>query len=275
MANEIKLFLRAIAILAAFTVFGPGLASAEIIRIAGSGCAIGTIRILGEAFRKDNPEAQFRFVPGMGTSGAAKAVVAGRLDIGLGDRPLSGAERSSGAVETMYAGTPLVFAVNRFVETGGLTLDEVARIYGGSRDRWDNRTRIRLILRPAGNSATKILRSMSPVMRTAVDGALRREGMIVAVTDEDAAAAIENTPGAFGALALSQVLAEKRAVRVLALDGIVPSARTMADGSYPYGKTFSMITTKKRRTVVNRFMEFVRSKEGVSILEKNGQAAMR
>jgi len=35
-------------------------------------------------------------------------------------------------------------------------------------------------------------------MRRAVDIALRRKGMIVATTDDDAANAIESVPGAFG-----------------------------------------------------------------------------
>ncbi|HEY6074820.1 MAG TPA: substrate-binding domain-containing protein, partial [Anaerolineales bacterium] len=213
MAKEAGILLRAFAVLAILAVFGHGHAFAEIIRISGSGCAIGTMRILGDAFRRDHPEAQFRFIPGMGTSGVVKAVLAGRLDIGLGDRPLMRAERSRGAVETRYAITPLVFGVNRFTKTEGLTLEEVAGIYGGKRDRWNDRTRIRLVLRPEENSATVILRSMSPAIGAAVDEALRREGMIVSVTDEDAADAIENTPGAFGALALSQILSDNRDIR--------------------------------------------------------------
>jgi phosphate transport system substrate-binding protein len=116
---------------------------------------------------------------------------------------------------------------------------------------------------------------MSPAMSAAVDIALRRKAMIVATTDHDAADAIETVPGAFGGTTLSLVLSEKRALRVLALDGIVPSVRTMADRSYPYSKTFFMVTKKNPPASVRRFIDFVRSPAGAAILAKNGQEAVR
>ena len=116
---------------------------------------------------------------------------------------------------------------------------------------------------------------MSPAMSAAVDIALRREGMIVATTDDDAADAIETVPGAFGGTTLSLVLSEKRALRILSLDGIMPSLRTMADRSYPYSKTFFMVTKNNPPAAVRRFIDFVRSPAGSAILAKNGQAAVR
>jgi phosphate transport system substrate-binding protein len=62
-------------------VSGSRSAVAETIRISGTGGAMETMRILGEAFRKNNPEFRVEIVPGMGSSGSVKAVLAGRLDI--------------------------------------------------------------------------------------------------------------------------------------------------------------------------------------------------
>jgi phosphate transport system substrate-binding protein len=115
---------------------------------------------------------------------------------------------------------------------------------------------------------------MSPAMSEAVDIALRRMGMIVATTDQEAVDAIETVPGAFGGTVLSLLLSQKHAVRVLALDGVVPSVRTMADRSYPYSKTFFMVTRKNPSAVVRRFIDFVRSPAGSAILSKYGQAAV-
>jgi phosphate transport system substrate-binding protein len=99
--------------------------------------------------------------------------------------------------------------------------------------------------------------------------------MTVAMTDEDLANAIEKTPGAFGATTLALVLSGKRAIRLLALNGIVPSVRALVDESYPYSRTFFMVTRKHPPAAVRRFIDFVRSSAGASILAKNGQAAVR
>jgi len=254
-------------------VSGSRSAVAETIRISGTGGAIGTMRILGEAFRKTHPGIRVDILPGMGSSGSVKAVLAGRLDIGLSARTLSGEERAQGVVETRYARTPFVFGVNGTLKMTGLTLGGLAEIYAGKRD-WENGKRIRLVLRPPEDSDIPVLKSMSPAMSAAIDIALRRKGMIVATTGHDAVDAIESVPGAFGGTTLSLVLSEKRALRILSLDGITPSVRTMAGRSYPYSKTFFMVTKNNPRASVRRFIDFVRSPAGAAILAKNGQGAV-
>ncbi|NJD63442.1 MAG: ABC transporter substrate-binding protein [Deltaproteobacteria bacterium] len=261
--------------LAALLLFGPGTAIAETIRISGTGGAIGTMRFLGEAFRKAHPDVRFEFMPGMGSSGAAKAVLAGLLDIGLCGRPATGEERDQGVAEFRYAKTPFVFGVNRSVRKTGMTLAGVVEIYAGKRNRWEDGSRIRLILRPSMDSDIPALKGMSLEMAAAVDMALHREGMIVAMTDQDAADAIELTPGGFGATTLALILSERRDIRAMALNGAVPSVRAAADGSYPYTKTFCMLTRKHPSATVRRFIEFVRSPAGAAILAKYGQIAVR
>ena len=264
----------AVAVLAVLLVSGSRSVAAETIRISGTGGAMATMRILGEAFRKNNPGIRVELISGMGSSGGIKAVLAGRLEIGLSGRTLNDEERDQGAVETRYAKTPFVFAVNRTLKITGMTLDGVAGIYAGKRD-WEGGKRIRLVLRSPEDSDVPVLKRMSPAMSAAVDIAVRRKGMIIATTDNDAADIIESVPGAIGGTTLSLVLSEKRALRVLALNGVVPSVQTMADRSYPYSKTFFMVTKKNPSAAVRRFIDFVRSPAGSAILSKYGQAAVR
>lgn len=269
------LFVWTAAILTGLLFFGNRNALADTLRISGTGGAIGTIRLIGESFRKIHPDVQVDIVPGMGSSGAIKAVLAGRLDIGLCGRPATGEELAQGAVDVRYARTPFVFGVHRTVKKTGLTMASAVEIYAGKRNRWEDGARLRLVLRPPTDSDIPVLKKMSPEMNAAVESALRREGMIVAQTDQDAADIIEKTPGAFGATTLALVLSENRAIRVLALNGIVPSVRAIVDGSYPYTKTFCMVTRNNPSAAVRRFLDFVRSPEAAAILTKNGQAPVR
>lgn len=260
-------------VLAVLFLSGARSVFAETIRISGTGGAIATMRILGEAFRKRNPGIRIEILPGMGSSGSIKAVITGRLDIGLSGKPLNGEERAHGVVETRYAKTPFVFGVNSALKMTGLTMESVVRIYSGKND-WEKGKRIRLVLRPAEDSDIPALRSMSPTMSAAVDIALHRKGMIVATTDHEAADAIETVPGAFGGTTLSLVLSEKRGFRILSLNGVTPSLETLADRSYPYSKTFFMVTRKNPLPSIRRFIDFVHSPAGAAILAENGQAAL-
>jgi len=263
-----------VALLAVLLLSGVRTAVAETVRVSGTGAALGTMRILGEAFRKTNPRIRIEILPGMGSTGSIKALLAGRLDIGLSARGLVDAERARGLVETRYARTPFVFGVNNRLKMTGLTMEGAAAIYAGERD-WENGNRIRLVLRPPEDSDIPVLKGMSPSMREAVTIALRREGMIVATTDQDAADAIESVAGAFGGTTLSIVLSEKRSIRVLSLDGVTPSVRALAGGSYPHSKTFVMVTKKYPPAAVRRFIDFVRSPAASAILERNGQHPLR
>lgn len=268
------LFGWAGAVLLALPAFSPASASADTIRISGTGGALETMRFIGEAFRKSHPDVQIVISPSMGSSGAVRAVLAGALDIGLCARPLKDQERAAGAVETRYARTPFVFGVNKSVERTGITLAGAVAIYWGRRDRWEDGSRIRLVLRPPEDSDLMILKAMAPEMNAAVENAMHRDGMLVAMTDQEAADAIEKVPGAFGGTTLSLVVSEKRAIGVLALNGIVPSVQTLADGTYPHAKTFHMVTRKNPDPAVLRFIEFVRSPASADILAKNAQQAM-
>ncbi|GAB4234393.1 MAG: hypothetical protein OHK0028_10570 [Deltaproteobacteria bacterium] len=262
------------AALAVSLSFGVRDAAADTVRISGTGGATGTMKILAGAFQRAHPGIRVEIQPGMGSSGSIRAVRAGKLEIGLSGRRLSAGEKAQGLLEVKYARTPFVFAVHRSVRISGLTTAGLAEIYAGRRD-WEDGRRLRLVLRPAEDSDIPVLKGISPAMSAAVDIAMRRRGMIVATTDHDAADAIESVPGAFGGTTLALVLSEKRPIRVLALDGVTPGIRTMADRSYRITKTFSMVTGRNPSAAARRFIDFVFSPAGAAVLSKCGQEPFR
>jgi len=264
----------AIVVLAALLAFGSRTVVAGTIRISGTGGAMATMRILGEAFREVHPDTQVAIMPSIGSSGALKAVCKGDLEVGLSSRPPNAGECERGCVARAFSKTPFVFGVNKSVATTGLTLSEIADIYLGKKDRWENGSRVRLVLRPPGESDVDRLKAMSPGMREAVARAQRRDGLIVAMTDQDTADVIEKIPGAFGGVTLALVVSEKRDIRVLSVNGVVPTARALANGTYPYSKTFYMVTRRDPPPAVSQFVDFVRSPAGRAILTKNGQNAL-
>ncbi len=261
--------------LAALIALGPRGAAAGTIRVSGTGGAIETMRTLGEMFGKIHRDTRVVVAPSIGTNGAIKAVLKEDLDVGLATRPPTVEECAQGCEATAYARTPFVIGVNRQVDETGMTVLELADIYMGKKVRWANGTRLRLVTRPEGESDIAILKSMSPEMSVAVEWALRREGMILGLTDQDSADAIERTPGAIGSLTLAIILSEKRAIRPLALDGTAPSLQTLRNGTYRYSKTFYLVTRRDAPPAVRAFVDFVQSPAAKAVLSKYGQLAVR
>jgi len=248
---------------------------AETITIGGSGADLATMRLLAEAFQRAEPTVRIEILPNMGSSGGIKAVLAGKLDIGLLSRALQGEETRHGLRRLHYARTPLVFAVARDNPQTEIDRARLLQIYTGRNMRWGHDAPVRLVLRPATDSDTAVLKQALPGIATALTEAYRRRGLPIAVTDQDAADAIETMPGAVGTSTLALMLAENRKLKALALDGIVPSPATLASGAYQLVKELHFILPATPRPHVQRFIAFVQSRQGATILEKTGHAIVR
>lgn len=242
------------------------------IRIGGSGGALATMQILGKTFTKTHPNVSVVVVPSLGSGGGIKAMLAGAIDLAISGRALKDTERAQGALATEYARTPFVFATGMRNSVSAITTHELVKIYTGETRTWPDGKPLRLVLRPEVESDTDIVKSLSPAMNQAVKTALAREGMIMAMTDQDSADNLENIPGAIGTTTLAQIMSEQRALKPLTLNGATPGLAALGEGTYPYFKTLFMVTGPKPNLVTQAFIAFVRSAEGRQILAKNGQS---
>ena len=188
---------------------------------------------------------------------------------------MSEEERKQGAVSAEYARTPFIFGTSHKGRLPDLTIEKLAAIYAGQTKTWPDGAPFRVILRPAGDADTAYLKDMSPAMDKAVQAALSRQGIVTAVTDQDAAEMVGRIRGGFGALTLAQLVAERRPLKPLSVNGVAPGLRALADGSYPYYKTLSLVTGPNTGEETRAFIKFVNSPEGRSILAKTGHLVLR
>ena len=267
---------RACIVLMALSI-SPGAGSAEhldtaasTLRIGGTGGALGTLQIVAQAFKKIQPHATVVIVHSLGSGGGLKALQAGVLDLAVISRPLTDAERGPGTIATEYARTPFVFATAVHANVSAISTGELVSIYSGERKTWPDGRPLRLVLRPELDSDSIALKSLSPAMNQAVNMAHARPGMNIAATDQASADSLETIPGAIGTTTLAEIISEKRALQALALNGVTPSPKTLANGEYPYYKTFSMAGGPKPKPLALQFLAFLRSAAGQEILEKNG-----
>jgi phosphate transport system substrate-binding protein len=248
----------------------PATLGAEPIRVGGTGGASRTITLLAEAYERQTPGVQIVVLPSIGSRGAKKGLITGAVDVGFAAEPLSPAEAEQGLAAFAYARTALVFATAD-PSTQAMTTQALIDAYAGKLTRWPDGRRLRLILRPAGDSDNAVLRNISPLFREAVDTALMRDGMLVAGTDQEAADAIASVPGALGTTTLALIVAEKRPLTALALDGVVPSMKTIAGGTYPHTKTiYVVVRHQEARPAVAGFVRFLQTPDARAIVAGTG-----
>ena len=166
---------------------------------------------------------------------------ASAVDAIVVSRPLKPSETAQGPVVIEYGKTPFGFATTTPAATGFRSVEELAAVYGGARPAWLDETPIRRVMRPAISGDAKLIASFSPAMKQAVQSALTRPGNIIETAHQDAAAAMDNIPGALGTTTLAALVLEKRRFRRLPFNGVVPSVKALADGSYPFVHTMALV----------------------------------
>jgi phosphate transport system substrate-binding protein len=261
---------RALAACAAFALTGAFAAQAAEIKIGGTGAALGTMQVAAKAFAAGHPETKFTVLPSLGSGGGIKALLAGAVELAVSSRPLSEAEIRAGAVGVEYGRTPFVFATAATNRATGITTQNLVDFYAGTLDQWPDGTKLRLVLRPIGDSDSETIKNMSAAMREAKSAAEQRKGMVFTVTDQDTANGIESIAGALGPSTLALILSEKRPLKALALDGVVPSPQSLANGSYPLARSLWIVTGPKTPAEGQAFIGFLRSPEGRELLRQTG-----
>lgn len=245
-------------------------ALADTVRIGGTGAALGTMTLVGEAFQKAHPEHSVKVLPSLGTSGGLKALQGGALDVAVSARDVNAEEKGAGLIAYKYGTTAFIFVSHAKTPVQPLTKDLIAALYSGKQTSWANSQPVRLVLRPKGDSDTKQLARFSPEIEAAVMVAHGKSGMTLAVTDTDSADQVEKTPGAFATSTLSLVLSENRDFNILPLDGVKPTVQTLADGTYPHTKDMYSVMGVAPSAGAKKFLQFLRSPQGVEIIKKTG-----
>jgi phosphate transport system substrate-binding protein len=136
---------------------------------------------------------------------------------------------------------------------------DVARAYLDPDMAWRDGTPVRVILRPRSESDVALMVSMFPDLGTAMEAARKRPEVPTAATDQDTAEAAERIEGSLVGLSLTQLLLEKRDLRVVPINGRVPTPQSIQSGDYPYIKTLYLLTRTNPDKLVSAFIEFVNS----------------
>ena len=243
--------------------------AAEVIKIGGTGCGLGIMKKLGEAFEKKYRGTKVQVVPSLGSKGGIKAVAKDAVDIGISSRPLEDDEKRYGLAVIEFARTPFIIVTNKSDRVSNLSTEDLVKIYAGRINTWPDGRRIRPVLRPEGDIDTSLIRQMSPEMDKAVTAEMSREGMLTAITDQDATSTVMKTPGGLGFSTLGQVISEKLPLNIVRLNGVFPTTEALSNGSYKIDKPLLFLTRPAPPAKVRDFLHFVDSPAGMRILKES------
>lgn len=243
-------------------------AGAEAIRIGGTGGAIPLLQRAVAPFAADSGD-ELDVVPNLGSSGAIFALANNVLDVVVAARPLNAEEAGLGLVAVPFARTALVFVTSR-TEPENLTSTRIVDIFDSANPTWSDGSRISVILRTRLDADTVLMAQAFPGLAAAVDKARRQSHLPVAPTDQDNADMAERMPGSFVQAGLSQIVAEKRALQLIAIDGVAPSLDALESGRYPYEKPFYLVYAAARPGAADKLLAFLRSPPGHQVLRDTG-----
>lgn len=238
---------------------------AQAVATDGSTSMEKVIGSVSEAFGNDNPDITVTYNP-TGSGSGISAVKEGRCDIGLSSRALKEEETAQGLEGTTMAYDGIAVIVNNENPVSDLSVDQLAKIFTGEIANW----------KEVGGPDQEIVR----IGREAASGT--REGFesVVDVKDAckyrqeltatgDVISAVAGNPGAIG---YASEAALKETVKPVSVDGVLPSEKTILDGTYKIQRPFVLVTKKDEALseAARKFYDYCLSEEAKSIISDAG-----
>lgn len=244
---------------------GVGVASAaESIRYAGA-TTLQQFYLPDAAIAFEAQSGGQILVQGGNTDPGLSALAAGKIDLAGAGRFLTPAEKAAGLVEHLIGWDPLAVVVHAGNPVDHLSREQLKGLFSGQIGNW----------RELGGADLPVQVISSPLgsgMRAAVSelvlGALpvtRRELITARVADSDDQVA--RYPG--GICLLSHSMAQARDIKLVAVEGVLPTRENVANRSYPLVKPLLLVTRGQPRGLTARFIDFSLGAEGQELLARH------
>lgn len=246
--------------------------AAETVSVSGSTTVMPVGVACAEAFNAQQDEIQVT-VTGGGSGAGIKNVATGLSDIGMASREVKESEIEEFGEEfvaTIVSYDAVCVAVSQEIYDGGvvdLSIEDVAAIYNGEITNWADlggpEEEIYVLARMAGSGTRDTFNEL-----VLDDDEAETPGVMTFVgSNAEMKTAVTNSEQAIGYMGLGYA---QEGVGVLALEGVSPSADTIADGSYSLARSLYMYTFGEPSDATLSFMEFILGEDGQAIVEDEG-----
>jgi phosphate transport system substrate-binding protein len=226
---------------------------------------------LAEEFKTKNPDATFDIAAEGSTTGFA-ALIDSTAQIGMASRPAKPAETAAATAkgvnlkETIVAYDGVAVIVNAKNPIKGLTKKQVEQIFTGEVADWSaaggSSGPISIYTRNTSSGTYSEFKELAMKKRDYAPSAQKMAG------NEQIAAEVGKNANGIGYVGLAYVKAE--GIKVVPIDGELPSVESVQKKTYPYARPTFFYTNGEPAGLVKAFVEFTLSAAGQKIVAGAG-----
>ncbi len=230
--------------------------------VAGSGSNIAVTKKLLAAFKEDQ-KLNMEIPDSIGSGGGIRGVTNGSIDLGLTSRPLTEAEKARGLKEIPYARSGLIVGVGSDVPENNVSYEDLVRIYQGKKTTWSNGVPIIVFVMYEKDSTNEVLMQEIPGFKEVLLDSLHNNRWQVFYNQQAQEQALAKIPNSIGFINMPAVL---EGVKVLNVNGVMPSRENVLNGSYKLYKTLNYVYREPIDPNMHAFIDFTLSQQGREIL---------
>jgi phosphate transport system substrate-binding protein len=255
------------------------------IEIAGSDTLVNLALKWAETYMNLHPEVSIS-VSGGGSGTGIASLINGTIQIADASRQMTveevAAAKKNGVtpVEFTVAGDAIAVVINPENRILGLTLSQLSEIYMGSVTSWrtvGGADRPIVLLSRESNSGTYMY-FLERVVRMNQKGnnALFSPETLLMPSSQGISVEVRQNPNAIGYDGLGYVTSDQKMVAVAREPGtpyVLPSVRTVQDGSYPIARPLYMYTAGEPTGIIREYLDWILSSgpgEGQSLVQNMG-----
>ena len=248
----------------------------ERVIVDGSTGVTPLVAALAKSYQSQHPGAAIEIGKGMGTKARIQALSDGKIDIAMASHGLNVADiRKHGMTVHEIGKVAVVFGVNASVPVADLADNQICDIYSGKTTNWKALggpdLAIVSIARPDSEVDTEVVREKVPCLTSMKFP----ESVKIAPKTAEMAQALAATPGAFGMTTMTVVEQSQGKVKALSLRGIAPTAENVQRKVYTLTRDSFLVVKSPPSAATARFIDFVRSAAGETVIVANGAVPVR
>jgi len=244
--------------------------------IAASGCSVSNVGYLTELAKEYERRTGVRvLVRGGGSVVGIEDLRTGKVDFAAACRPRSASDPAD-ITFVQVAWDALVFIVHPSNPVSTLSLAEARSIYAGRIRTWDQLKGPDRPLKVFVSRARQGLSGVEGSMRTLLlEGREPAEApnMSFVASTGIVEQMVEQIPDGFATTGFSS--AQHRKVKMLKIDGVVPSVRNIVRKAYPLKRPLFLLLPKDPKPEVRKFVDFTLSAEGQRFISSRNIVSLK